>query len=1839
MLAARAWGVDWGHTLSYGSRLDSGSNNATGDNPNGFRWFIAQTPELGKDASGNIQVIAIINDGVWFTKSGVNYVARYFTLDTLAEDTTAKEFTYTDGSGRAWKFYSFDGTIATALQGRFKAFIDAYGTTYTPSYNGSNQLTAVAFGGSPAISFNYEYYSGAGGKLQYVTLKRGSTNIRRLFFTYYASGDTNGSSGDLRTQSMEQWSGSSWEEVTTYYYRYYKTGDTDGFEHGLRQVLHGEAYRQAVAWGNAQSPTQTIDQISISDLNRFADNRFLYNSDGRVAEEYVAGPNRTSSSLTTARYQYAYATSTYVASTQSDRFNKWVRSTTETLPDGVTTNKVITNYAGQVILKDFTESGGGGRRWYTHLIYDSEGRVTDEVSSEAITGYSTNTNGDISVTINTSSGLIKVYSYYTTTHNPTGAVAGLLQTVGVKKGSGGSVIKIKDLNYENYTQSGRRFCPLRGERLFQSDLSGGSDAATTSFEYTLFSNSLRIEQRTTTLPVIATTQNGSGGYNYRTERYDQYGQLIWSREERGFLTRFKYDNASGGMTQRIDDVATGQISDSPAVPSGWSTPSGGGLHLITDYTVDNLGRATQELGPVHDIPVNGVNTTLRRAYWTVYRDAAGEVRSAVGYSTQSSSSVTAALIEPITVKRTDDDGRLTEVIVTRRASGVSGVLTGTENVSDQARWVRWTQWTYSNNNDSANQERNYFLIPTSGAGTSTDNYAETLWDYDVEARLLRQKNPSGTIRRWTYDVRGRVTALWIGTDDAGATASDPSAGGTNDMRQMQVFEYDFGGSGSSKLTKVTRPVDDNSSNDRETNYSYDWRNRRESSTGELNFREEYTLDNQGRVTRVDQKNGASGTLIGRKDTFHDLLGRVYRSITYAVNVLTGSVGNGLASNIWYDASGNIIKTISAGSNALTKHRYDGFSRRTRTYVTVNAADDTYTEAAVVTNDTVLEQEDVAYDAQSNVIRQVLRQRFHNATGAGELANPSVEPRARVSYTAYYVDSVGRPIAKALYGTNGGSGFSRPTTVPSRSDTVLVTTTEYGWSQLNSGESFSRAETIIERDPKNLATQTRRNSAGWILDVIDDIGSLARKTELKYSPSGQLTELIAINSTSGDQSTKYFYGTTLTESQVANKELLRSTIYPDSTDTSPTGTDQVKFEYNRQGQVTKRTDQAGTVHVYEYDKLARLLHDRVTTLGTNINGAVRRISRTYEVRGLPSKVSSIDSATVGSGSTINEVQYDYNDFGQVTSEWQDQVGAVNTGSSPRVQYAYSNGAANHLRLDSLTYPNGRVISYSYGASGSVDDLFSRITKVQDGATTLSEYSYLGSLTFVQVNYLTQPGIELTYMKQGAEPNGEAGDQYAGLDRFGRVIDQRWLKTSDGSNRARVQYGYDRNSNRLFRDDLVAASAQDELYSYDNINQLVQRQRGTLNSGRTAITGTPDGQEDFTYDPSGNWRGVTSGYVVRANGVVTLDQNRVTNKANEIQTVTSATGLNWFDPTYDSVGNMTGIPQPASLASGYTAKYDAWNRLVELMSGATSVAIYQYDGLYRRLTKLNGGQTRRHYYTIAWQVVEERINTSSVADRQFVWGLRYIDDLIERDRGSERFYVLHDFFNPTAIVDISGAVQERYGYEAFGSARVMDSSFGSRTTSSYDWETLFGAYRFDTETGLYYDKMRYLHPSLGVWITTDPLQYSDTTSLFAYCANAPINNIDAFGLTRYANATCSILRDNGDDSCLWECCCPAGYGHTQGGTTGAGGRGGRCFQTTKPCSGCRVAPCFRNPSPQYEYRTSPDGVLIAVAVFAVVAIVAGCILCPACCAVAGGVGLAGAATAATPSGGGGGGGGCN
>src|SRR6185503_9287434 len=124
----------------------------------------------------------------------------------------------------------------------------------------------------------------------------------------------------------------------------------------------------------------------------------------------------------------------------------------------------------------------------------------------------------------------------------------------------------------------------------------GTGALTTSYDYTWFSGTVQVESETITWPTIGSAQNGPGSAASETIFFDSYGRPIWTKDAEGYLSYVSYDPGTGAVLKVIQDVNTATTSDFVDLPSGWSTPSGGGLHLKSTFEVDQPeGRSTKSL--------------------------------------------------------------------------------------------------------------------------------------------------------------------------------------------------------------------------------------------------------------------------------------------------------------------------------------------------------------------------------------------------------------------------------------------------------------------------------------------------------------------------------------------------------------------------------------------------------------------------------------------------------------------------------------------------------------------------------------------------------------------------------------------------------------------------------------------------------------------------------------------------------------------------------------------------------------------------------------------------------------------------------------------------------------------------------------------------------------------------------------------------------------------------------------------------------------------------------------------------------------------------------------------
>jgi RHS repeat-associated protein len=745
----------------------------------------------------------------------------------------------------------------------------------------------------------------------------------------------------------------------------------------------------------------------------------------------------------------------------------------------------------------------------------------------------------------------------------------------------------------------------------------------------------------------------------------------------------------------------------------------------------------------------------------------------------------------------------------------------------------------------------------------------------------------------------------------------------------------------------------------------------------------------------------------------------------------------------------------------------------------------------------------------------------------------------------WYDSTNRLTTTADYGsgdTASGAGQwkyaaipTRPSSAPSSSsNTALVTLYAYYSDSGRLQTATDPAGTVTKTFYDNLGRQTYV-AQNWNDFTPPSTGtgdssdhSKDRVTSYVYDGPSRVQQLIAMDpngngTLTNNQMTTYLYEDSVDANRNTNQ------IYPDSSDTTSSGTNQIKLAYNVDGSTSQKTDQRGTVHAYSYTNNRLLAVDSVSTLGTGVDGTVQSIARTYDNLNRPQNITSYAS-TGGTGTVVNDIQYAfYNDMSKIATSYQSHSGAVNTSTTLNVQYTYDTTTSgsvysNQLRLQTDVHPNGRTIYYDYGSSSGSTAAYNATSTVREiwdaspSGTGLAVYDYNGAGSRLAMSAYPQPSFKLDHFE------GTSGT-YAGLDRFGRVVDQYWKGSGGTADVDRIHYAHDYAGNRTYRQidaAIYPTENKDQAYTYDGLHRLLTSQVGTL-SGST-IGGTPASEEDWTLDGIGNW----AGYVTKASGTTNLSQSRTASPANEISGISSSTGPTWATPAYDLAGNMTTVSIPNNPTSTYTAVYDAWNRLVSLTSGSTSVGTYAYDGLNRRVVKgVYVGGTLDHnehaYFNESWQILEVRKEVSGTINgnplEQYVWHPFYVDAPVLRDydattSGSPtRYYYTFDAnYNVTAVTTNAGSPAERYYYNPYGAPTFLSSSFSplSGNQSAIGNAVTYTGRQFDAECGLYFYRNRYFHAGFGGFLSRDPLGYIGGLTLYGYADSNPVANADPFGL---------------------------------------------------------------------------------------------------------------------------------
>ena len=181
----------------------------------------------------------------------------------------------------------------------------------------------------------------------------------------------------------------------------------------------------------------------------------------------------------------------------------------------------------------------------------------------------------------------------------------------------------------------------------------------------------------------------------------------------------------------------------------------------------------------------------------------------------------------------------------------------------------------------------------------------------------------------------------------------------------------------------------------------------------------------------------------------------------------------------------------------------------------------------------------------------------------------------------------------------------------------------------------------------------------------------------------------------------------------------------------------------------------------------------------------------------------------------------------------------------------------------------------------------------------------------------------------------------------------------------------------------------------------------------------------------------------------------------------------------------------------------------------MAEYAYDYLGRRVSKTDYtlSPIRSTLYCYDGDQIIAEYDGSGNLLRKFIYGPGIDEPIMMIDAStSSRYYYHYDGLGSVvALSNNDGEIVETYSYDVFGTAIIRDASGSVISVSSVANSYMFTGREYDSETGNYCYRARYYKPSIGRFLQTDPIGYKDSTNLYQYCMNNPVDLLDPYGLS--------------------------------------------------------------------------------------------------------------------------------
>ncbi|XOV74850.1 MAG: DUF6531 domain-containing protein [Phycisphaerales bacterium] len=836
---------------------------------------------------------------------------------------------------------------------------------------------------------------------------------------------------------------------------------------------------------------------------------------------------------------------------------------------------------------------------------------------------------------------------------------------------------------------------------------------------------LIIAYKKTSVERELTDKNGPGPGTYDTKTfYDVNGRMVLQEAPDGSVTEYEYSGDTEYLTKVIRNQNsvgwTAPGSGYTIVGGSFTVPTSGrsdGGSLTTEYVRDKMGRVIEVIAPggittytyrtMSNPPSRDDNTQLLyyseitlphpisesgSNYDAFASTAAQQWFDASGLTVEDRS------YELSTAAKSD----YRENARTHISNGTIATR-ATMNIDWASKSIEQRVWQ-----DASDDDAHYL------SQAQFDEYGRTLWNKDAV----------GTFTEYAYDVMDRVTSVSVGTNRSVGSnnmvvvatnyydGSTSSMTYTGDSNLTQVIRPIDGNSTNDRITSMyyddrNRVVFKENPLPPHSYTKYDNLNR----PTEQHQVSELTYSDTSSLTQTDLTKRVRSTY-----PKYSQRGLVYET-GIEIDPTAGPHSDLLVNHSWFDEVGRVIKS-QPHSGPGTKIAFDGLGRSVHRFMGDMTGDgssftnvyNTTSHKPVVTGDIILQEtatEYIEFDTtpmadQTRGLGQpelvTNYERAHDASSTGSLSNfdgTGVDATAVATFSVMLYDEASRPVKNGFYGTNDSSGYfaggTAPTpptnefsldpidSVPAMPGTALTSETVYddrGRAHVSIAPDGTRSRTIFDDLNRTLATIENDQSGSVVTLSWDSVNSRwsttnagsstssqNRVTSFVYDDVNNLIKRVAHVDDSNVQETEYDYSYNGT--LVDSNSLLSSVHYPNegSGAASTAAEYTVNYEYNRQGDMTKMTDQNGTVHEYVHDALGRVTLDKVTTFGyTDLDDTVQAIQTLYSSStGLVEYVTSYDGTDPATDTVLNQIKYEYDSLLELSKYHQNPTGDVSTGA--------------------------------------------------------------------------------------------------------------------------------------------------------------------------------------------------------------------------------------------------------------------------------------------------------------------------------------------------------------------------------------------------------------------------------------------------------------------------------------------------------------------------------------------------------------------------------------------------